>query len=312
MDACSKAGILVPPLPLAEYASELSRSGKKTIGGAPGTVWVQTERFAMIRFPVFELRPPSSQELRRVLWHGRAAVVTYLLQPDQTHQTNAYLYLCRDKNYALEKLSSAMRRNVRRGLKELEIGPLTTEQVISDGYEPYSDWLRRAKLQPQSRENFRNHFVERANCPVHVFWGAWKEGNLVSFLSVTELDEWVEVDGCFSADAFLHLRPNDALFFFTLSHYMNNRRCNAVSYGVSSLQAVSNKDGLHVFKTKLGFEAIPVCRAFAFHPLVRPFANRFTLGSIKIALRLRPEDRRLKKAEGVLACIRGENRLPNF
>jgi hypothetical protein len=165
-------------------------------------------------------------------------------------------------------------------------------------------------LQPETRENFRSYFIVRASCPAHVFLGAWKDRSLASFLSITELDEWAEIDGCFSADALLHCRPNDALFFYALSRYMRKEGCRAVSYGVSSLQAVSNKDGLHAFKTKVGFEAVPIHRAFAFHPLVYLFANRLALWSINLALRLKPGDRRLKKAEGVLACILGEDRLP--
>ena len=295
---------------LAEYASELTRSGQKTVHGERGTVWVRTETFAMIRFPVFELTPPSWQELRQVLWSGPAAVATYLLQPDEKHRANAYLYVCRDNSYALEKLPSAARRNIRRGLRELNITLLSTEQLLNHGYQPYRDWLQRSGLQSQTKDDFRRHFIARANCAAHVFFGAWKDGHLASFLSVTELDKWADIDGCFSADALLSYRPNDALFFYVLSRFLSRRGCRAVTYGISSLQAVSNRDGLHAFKIKVGFEALPVHRAFAFHPLVRPFANRFALRGINIALRLRPGDRRLKKAEGVLAYMRGEDRLP--
>jgi hypothetical protein len=295
-------------LSFGEYASELKKTGRKIIGGEQETLWIRSETMAMIRFPVFELTPPSSEELRRVLWRGPAAVATYLLQPDQSHPATACLYICRDKSYALEKLASAMRRNVRRGLKELEIVPLTAEQILAHGYQPYCDWLRRVGLQPESKEKFRKDFIARANCRAHVFVGAWKGRDLASFLSITELDEWAEIDGCFSADAMLHLRPNDALFFSVLSRFMKDGRCHTVSYGVSSLQALSNKDGLHAFKTKVGFEAVPVHRAFALHPFARPFANPLILKSINVALRLKPGDRRLKKAEGALAYILDEDR----
>ena len=104
-------------------------------------------------------------------------------------------------------------------------------------------------------------------------------------------------------DALLNLRPNDALFFYALSHYMTERACRVVSYGLSSIQAESNRTGLHTFKTKVGFEARPVHRAFALHPLLRPFANRLTLWGVNTALRFMPRDRHLKKAGGVLTYI---------
>jgi hypothetical protein len=212
----------------------------------------------------------------------------------------------------LEKLGSAMRRNVRRGLKELEIARLTAEQLLTQGYQAYCDWLRRSGLRKQTREDFCDQITRRARCPAHVFLGAWKDGEIASFLSLTELDEWVEIDGCFSTDALLNSRPNDALFFYALSHYMQNASCRAVSYGVSSIQADSNKDGLHTFKTKVGFEAIPVHRVFVLHPVLRPLANRITLWGINTALRLKPGERALKKAEGMLASMLGENRLPQL
>jgi hypothetical protein len=208
--------------------------------------------------------------------------------------------------YTLEQLSAATRRNVRRGLKELEMGPLSAEHLLDHGYEPYSDWLRRVGLEQQTRRDFRRLFTKRARCPAHVFWGAWKDRKLASFLSVTELEEWVEIDGCFSADALLHLRPNDALFFSVLSTYMRRERCHTVSYGISSVQLDTNKEGLHAFKTKVGFEAVPVHRAFVLHPVARLFANRLMLSSIRLALRFKSGDRRLKKAEGSLAYILGK------
>ncbi|TME05646.1 MAG: hypothetical protein E6I80_16190 [Chloroflexi bacterium] len=40
--------------------------------------------------------------------------------------------------------------------------------------------------------------------------------------------------------------------------------------------------------------------------LLRPLANRVTLWGVNTALRLQPEDQRLKKARGLLASILGE------
>ncbi len=77
--------------------------------------------------------------------------------------------------------------------------------------------------------------------------------------------------------------------------------------GLSTL--TDSNAGLHIFKKKVGYEARPVYRAFALHPLLRPLANRFTLWSLNTALRLKPEDRHLKKAGNALACMLGDVRL---
>ncbi len=110
-------------------------------------------------------------------------------------------------------------------------------------------------------------------------------------------------------NSLLNLRPNDSLMYSALYHYLVEKKFDMVSYGLSSLQAESNETGLHAFKTKVGFKAKPVCRVFALHPLMKPFANALTLLLLKIALLFRPGDRRLKKASGMLELILNKRRV---
>jgi hypothetical protein len=289
---------------ITEYAADLARSGVRTVSGGPETFWARYESSAMMRIPIFHLAPPASHEVRQVLWQGRATVASYLLEPDECHPANAWLYICTDRAYSLDKLTPAMRRNVRRGLKELKIASLTTEQLLTNGVQAYCDTRRRVGLSDGTPEEFRQH-VARARLPEVVFLGAWKDDQLAAFLSITEVDDWAAI-GCFSMDALLNYRPNDTLMYTVLSHYLVERGFRVVSYGVSSIQAESNAAGLHRFKTKVGFEARLVHRAFVAHPLLRPLVNRVTLWGVDTALRFRSGDRRLKKVGGVLACMLGE------
>ena len=96
------------PLSIVEYAAGLARNGVRTVLGAPGSFWIQHEISAMMRVPTFHCAPPSPRELRHVLWQGRAAVASYLLNADDTHPANGWLYICSDRTYALEKLPPAM------------------------------------------------------------------------------------------------------------------------------------------------------------------------------------------------------------
>jgi hypothetical protein len=98
-----------------------------------------------------------------------------------------------------------------------------------------------------------------------------------------------------SMTALLSYRPNDTLIYTALYRYL----------------VVSNTAGLHRFKTKVGFEARPVHRAFVVHPPLRPLANRFALWGLNTVLRFRPTDRRLKKAGGVLASMLGDTSMFN-
>src|SRR5262249_36680479 len=134
------------PLSIAEYSSGLARNGTRVVEGRPGTFWITHETSAMLRVPTFHLAPPSCAEIRRVLWRGPAAVPGYLLEPDETHPANAYLYICTDRAYGIDKLPPAMRRNIRRGLKELKIARTASEQVLAYGFPAFRDWLRRVGL----------------------------------------------------------------------------------------------------------------------------------------------------------------------
>jgi hypothetical protein len=298
-------GYKTQTISITEYAAGLARIGVQVLPGATGTFWTRHESGAMMRRPTFHIGPPAPDELREVLWRGRAAVASYLLEPDERHPANALLYLCTDQTYALEKLSPAVRRNVRRGLKELKITPLTADQVLAHGIQAFCDTRRRVGLSDGTPEVFRQRFTAQTSMPEHVYLGAWKDNQLAAFLTITEVDDWAEL-GCYSMDSLLHYRPNDTLMYRALTHYLVERKCRLVSYGLSSIQAESNAKGLHRFKTKVGFEARAVYRAFVVYPLLRPFVNQLTLWGVNTALQFRSRDRRLKKAGGILACMLGD------
>jgi hypothetical protein len=291
-----------------EYATLLRKNGKTVIAGFGGTFWTRYEAAAMVRVPKFHLASPSSQEVRQVLWRGRAAIASYLLEPDKYHPANACLYLCTDQTYALEKLPSPVRRNLRRGLRELSIAPLTSEQLLAHGFPAFSDTRRRNGLNDGIMEEFQRRFTGLAKLPGVVYLGAWKDKQLAAFADITEVDDWAEFS-CFSMDALLQYRPNDALVYSILSRYLVERKYRLVTYGLSSVQNESGATGLHRFKLKLGFQAHLVHRAFVPHPLLRPFINPLTLWGVSTMLRFKPGDRRLRKAQGVLALICGGTHL---
>ena len=294
-----------PSRSLAAYAEDLARNGVQVLPGGPGTFWTRFESGAMVRRPTFHLGPLAPGEVREVLWRGRAAVASYLVEPDVRHPANSWLYLCTDQTYTLEDLSPGIRYNVRRGLRELRIAPLTSEQLLAHGEQAFCETRRRNGLSDGTPDEFRRRFTNEARLPEIVFLGAWKDDQLAAFLSIIEVDDWADI-GCFSMNALRRYKPNDTLVYSALSSYLVERKYRLVTYGLSSIQVGSNVAGLHRFKTKIGFEAHPVHRAFVPHPLLRPLANRLTLWGVNTVLRFRPGDRRLRKAGGVLACLLGE------
>ncbi len=288
-------------LSLEAYAAGLAAYGKRrVVTGREGTFWVGYESIALMRMPVFHTVPPSSDELYRVLWQGRAAMASYLQKPDDLHPATAWLYVCTDNAYHLDTLAPAVRRNVRRGLKALRIEPVASERLLAHGAQAFCDTRQRNGLSDGTAAHFRRRYGTRSLCPGHTFLGAWKGDILAAFLSIVEVDDWVEIESGFSMNDCLSLRPNDALFYVALRHYLSEGARRLVSYGVSSIQADSHAAGLHRFKTKLGFEARPVHRAFVFHPLLRPLVGRVSRRTLRWLQRQCPGHRWLKKAVSVV------------
>ena len=295
---------------LLEYVDDLRASGVRVAPGSDGTYWAASDNRVVWRLPTFCVDPPRPSEVDRALRVTGALIASYLTEPDHQHPANAWLYLCADQDYTLGMRAPAMRRNVRRAMRELTIAPVSTTELLAHGMSAFCDTRRRTGLDDGTARGFRRYlsYGGPGDCAARTYLGAWKDGELAAFVSVLHVDDWAEL-GCFSMDSMLRHRPNDALLYVALSHYLAERHCRVVSFGLSSIQACSNAAGLHRFKRKVGFDARPVRRAFVLHPSLRPFANRVTVTAahwaVNATLRIRPRDGELKRLGGMLACMRG-------
>ena len=282
---------------LNNYCEQLKAAGSKVVLGSNRTLWVSHERYSMLRQPAFALHPPSRDEIRDVFKRSHAAVSTFIGEPYGACVANSSLYLCTDKEYSLSKLGKGARYDISRGLNEFEIRFMDRPEVLTLGEQAYSDTFQRVGLSSNKRDPFKLRFRQPVSETCYL--GALKGGRLAAFLLITEVDNWVAIGG-YSANEFLPLRPNNALVYYTLHHYLVERKLSVVSYGLSSLQSVSKAEGLHQFKLKMGFSSIPVHRTIALNPLIRPVVNRVSWKVINGLLKLSPRHPMLKKAEGAL------------
>lgn len=289
---------------MSEYARELERSGHRVIMDSSGGCWREGEVGSLIRIPTFDTSPPDPREVRRLLIDGRAAVGSYLVEPDANHPPNALLYLCRDRSYSVDKLPKTVRSNIRKASKFLRFSWLDRDTVLNYGFPAFRDAKLRNNLSDGTPEAFRVRLDRWLDNPAHHVLGAWKDDALIAFLRVTAVDDWVEF-GAYSANAGLEFRPNNGLIHTLVSHFLTERNFRTVNYGLSSVQEESNAATLHQFKLKIGFEAIPVHRMFVMNPFLRPFANRLSLAVGHGLLKMAPGSRVLKKGVGVLARLVG-------
>ena len=293
---------------LRQYADHLRATGVAVYQGSSQTYWAAFADRVALRLPTFHVGMAAQSEVDAALRSTGALIASHLTAPDDDHPANAWLYLCADGDYALRTRTPAMQRNVRRALRELRIAPLTLDEVLVHGVRAFCDTRQRNGLDDGSPRGFRRYVEAHLDRPGRAHLGAWRHGQLAAFVTIVSFDDWAEL-ASFSVTGMLRYRPNDALLYTALSTHLRPGRCRVISFGVSSLEADSNIAGLHRFKRKVGFDAIPVHRAFSLHPGIRPLASRPTLTAahwtVRAALRLRPRNRVLKKLEGMFAFMLG-------
>ena len=267
-------GLECNSMSLLDYARDRAAAGLRTYPGCAGTWWLQYEIGALMRFPIFAVNQPSPKELMRLYSMRLAPLLSYLVEPTPARSADAVVYVCTNQQYHLKELEHSVQGNVKRGLREFQIRSLTVDEVIRFGERAFVDtWLRHGWAKT-SCPDFQKYLSGPSTLCGNRFLGAWREGELAAFAGLIEVDDWVEVRVRFSTDASLKSRPNDALLFHILSHYLAERGFRTVSAGASSIDPTANTPGLHRFKVKMGFKAIPVRRVFRFHPALGVFVSR--------------------------------------
>ena len=290
---------------ISEFQGHLKASGLKALCGAENTVWVSHERFSMLRLPACALNVPAKEEIARIFRECHPAMLSYAVTPSPERPTNAILYLCSDPDYSIEKLEKSVRYDVRRGMKQFEIRFLEQDEVLRLGKQAYCDTLARTGLSVAHREAFEHAFARKRG--ERRYLGTIRDGRLAAFLQLVAVNDWVSIGG-YSADEFLSFCPNNALICHAVRYCLAEKKARVVDYGFSSIQAVSNADGLHRFKVRMGFEAVPIHRVFSVNPMLKPFVNRVSAALVNGMLRLSPRHPVLKKAEGALRmAMEGSN-----
>src|SRR5207244_2346655 len=129
-----------------EYAAYLSQNGIKTLAGSSGTLWIGHELMSLIRYPTFALNRPTPGEIPDTLRRGKAAVASYVVEPDVRQIANTWLYICRDTGYSIEKLGKNARRDIRKAQRTLRFEELTWDTLLAEGASAFCDTRARVGL----------------------------------------------------------------------------------------------------------------------------------------------------------------------
>jgi hypothetical protein len=287
-------------IPVDEHCAALERSGVAVMRGADGVFWLPSERICLERHPIFRIDAPPAAEIRQIFWKKWAAVATFILLPDAEHPANAWLYVCEDKSYSLEKLGAQARRNIRRAMRRFRFEPIDHRLLREKGERIYCETRARVGLSDGTAQAFRGLCDSLGSNPANRIIGAWAGDELAAFLVAVTVEDWIAFS-VYGANDHLNSCPGEGLIYHLLEQFLAQGNGRVVSYGLSSIQDADNTLTLDYFKKKVGFDARPVHRAFVFHPLLRPLLNSCTYWLLRCLVRLRPRNRILRKALGMVA-----------
>jgi len=287
---------------LNEYYTNLKSSGIPIIKGEGNYLWIKHEPFSVIRFPEFITSVPLESEIKSVFKELNCLLISFCNPSKDAQKANAIIYNCCDKNYNQKNLSKNVIRDIRIGTKNLSISFIDWQEILEFGFKAFQDTRIRVGLSDGNKNNFDTRFQNFAKNDGHKALAAKLNGEIVAFMSLIVVDNFVVIQGSFSTDEHRRLCPNNALSDFLLNYFLKERNYNIISYGLSSVQEDASLEGLHNYKIRVGFEPINIQRVFLLHPYVAPFQviiNKF----LKTLLLVFPKHRVIRKASGLFQLL---------
>ena len=288
---------------IKEYLSFLQNLGNRVVSGDKNYLWVKYEGLSAIRFPEFNTIEPGREEIRRVFKKLKCILLSYIIIPNDENFVNSTLYNCSDNEYEISRLSKNARRDIRIGERNLRVGFVNWDDLLAGGLKAFKETRSRVSLSDGDEKSFRSRFTQFRSNPAHSAVAAWLGDEIIAFMSLIIVDDFVIIQGSFSTDDHRSLCPNNILANFVLSNFLNIRKFSTVCYGLSSIQENTQREGLHNYKVRIGFDAIPVQRIFLLHPRIAPFKGLLRL-ILRVLLFFLPHNRSIRKASGILESLK--------
>jgi hypothetical protein len=279
------------------YSEWLRRLGQRVIR-TPSSYWHSEGLGVYQAFPYHWLIEPSAAELSELFTQHKAVALRYCVSPGRTQGCPSYAIVFEGKGYDLERLGHRTRKNVRRGLRNCSVEPISFQRLVEEAWE-----LRRDALDRQGRrlnityESWRKRYLSADGLAGFQAWGAWVQNRLAGYLVTFQMDDCVCIIDQQSHRDFLELNVNNAITFLVSQQAAAQPGVNLLFYGLESLDAPAR---VSEFKFHMGYEARPVGQRIAFHPYVAPLVNKFTYRVSQGLSALSPKNRLLAKAEGML------------
>jgi len=280
------------------YAEWLRRQGQRVVQ-TESSYWQSEGMRVFQAFPYHWLIEPGENELRELMFGHHALALRYSLPARDPQPGNScYHAVYTGKDYDLETLSAWARKNVRRGLRNSTVGPITLERYLEEGWRLRVDTLaRQGRRLKESKPDWCRRYAAASGLDGFEVWAAQVNGQLAATLVTFQMDSWAYMlyQQCHSD--YLTEHVNNALSFVVTQTLVRRANLHGIFYGMQSLDAPASVDE---FKFRMGYQAKPVRQRVAFHPYLAPLVNGVTRRVTKTLTQWSPRTRMLAKADGML------------
>jgi hypothetical protein len=215
------------------------------------------------------------------------------------------LYVCRPREYAIEKLPRQFRRHVTRGLEMCTIRPIEPAELLREGLQLNLDTMARQRRYDSEFGDPASwkRFVDAVrHSPRVAVTGAYLSGRLSVYIVTCRQDGCLHMLYKMSRAEDRGLPVSHALDYRIISDAALDPEIELVENSFSSL--IPN-EGLDSYKRHMGFTIEPCRLAIYFHPRIAPLlTNRLTVAAARAAWNRRPKDTRLQLGVAVLEGAR--------
>jgi len=279
------------------YSEWLRRQGQRVIR-TESSYWHSQGMGVFQAFPYHWLIEPDEKECRELMFRHRALALRYSMPAhDGQSGSSCYHTVYTADDYEIETLSAWARKNVRRGLRNCTVEPISFERYVEEGWALRLDTLaRQQRRMKESKQDWRHRYASARDLDGFEVWAAEVNGRLGATLVTFQMDRWAYLlyQQCHSD--YLREHVNNALSFVVTRTLIRRPELRGIFYGMQSLDAPASVDE---FKFRMGYEAKAVRQRIVFHPYVAPLINRYTHAAARQLSAWKPSNRFLAKAEGM-------------
>lgn len=201
---------------------------------------------------------------------GMPLVARWVSNFDCGYETG-WWYCIRDGEFDLGALSKSSRKNIRRGLKNVDCRTIDPQKYIDPIYKVYYEAYRNYESADNEMDEstFKKYIGE---LPSNITWWAafTKEDDiLVGWMTAAEYKDYVEIQIAKFWPEYLKIGISDALYSSILGYYLNEKKVRYISSGSRN---INHKTNTQEYKERhFGYRKAYCKLELVYNPKIKPF-----------------------------------------